>query len=97
MQLVETQSLRLFYLLLLALPMSGVANEYYLKWAPGGEQTGKKEDDEHNDKIAKRALDAHKLVGQFFEYVWLPFHLCYTTAYHYSQGRGVVRKVSPFI
>ena len=30
-------------------------------------------------------------------YAFLPFHLGYTTLYHYSQGRGVVRKVSPFI
>lgn len=96
-QMIETQSLRLFYLLLLALPLSGVANEYYLKWAPGAEQTGNKQDDERNDKMAKLSIDAHKLMGKFFEFVWLPFHLGYTTVYHYSQGRGVVRKVSPFI
>lgn len=30
-------------------------------------------------------------------FAWLPFHLGYTTLYHASKGRGVVRKVSPFI
>ena len=28
---------------------------------------------------------------------WLPFHLGFTALYHCSQGRGVVRKISPFI
>jgi len=94
---IETQSLRLFYALLLVLPVSGMASEYFLKWAPDEEKTGKKGDDERNAALARQALTVHTRVGKFFEFVWLPFHLGYTTAYHYSQGRGVVRKVSPFI
>eukprot|EP00931_Biecheleriopsis_adriatica_P001294 TRINITY_DN1015_c0_g2_i1.p1 TRINITY_DN1015_c0_g2~~TRINITY_DN1015_c0_g2_i1.p1 ORF type:complete len:735 (-),score=150.99 TRINITY_DN1015_c0_g2_i1:306-2408(-) len=97
LQFVETQSLRAFYLLLLALPLSGVANEYYLKWAPGSEMTGSENDDKRNDQLAKQAIVVHKSLGKFLEFVWLPFHLGYTTLYHYSKGRGVVRKVSPFI
>ena len=34
-QLIETQSLRAFYGFALLLPVSGIANEYFLKWAPG--------------------------------------------------------------
>ncbi|CAK9056151.1 Cytochrome b2 [Durusdinium trenchii] len=94
---LETSSLRLFYALAVLLPMSGMANEYFLKWAPGSETTGKDEDDRRNDRLAKQSIDAHKVLGKFLQYAFLPFHLGYTTLYHYSQGRGVVRKVSPFI
>eukprot|EP00930_Biecheleria_cincta_P017978 TRINITY_DN14145_c0_g1_i1.p1 TRINITY_DN14145_c0_g1~~TRINITY_DN14145_c0_g1_i1.p1 ORF type:complete len:714 (+),score=146.09 TRINITY_DN14145_c0_g1_i1:670-2811(+) len=96
-QFVETQSLRAFYLLLLALPLSGMVNEYYLKWAAGSETTGSDADDKRNDRLAKNALSVHKGLGKFLEFAWLPFHLGYTTLYHYSKGRGVIRKVSPFI
>ena len=34
-QMIETQSFRAFYALALLLPVSGIANEYFLKWAPG--------------------------------------------------------------
>jgi len=97
MKFIETQSLRLFYALLLVLPVSGMANEYFLKWAPDEEKTGKKGDDDRNAALAKQALTFHTRMGKFFQSVWLPFHLGYTTVYHYSRGRGVVRKVSPFI
>ncbi|CAJ1376297.1 unnamed protein product [Effrenium voratum] len=96
-QMIETQSLKAFYLLALLLPLSGIANEYFLKWAPGSDKTGKAEDDKRNDQMAKMAMDSHKLLGKFLQYTWLPFHLGYTTLYHWSQGRGVVRKVSPFV
>lgn len=96
-QLVETQSLRAFYLLLLALPLSGVVNEYYLKWAAGSETTGSEADDKRSDRLAKNALSVHKGLGKFLEFVRLPCHLGYTTLYHYSKGRGVIRKVPPFI
>ncbi|CAL1160517.1 unnamed protein product [Cladocopium goreaui] len=96
-QMIETQSLRVFYALAVLLPVSGIANEYFLKWAPGSESTGKEEDDKRNDRLAKQSIDTHKILGKFLQYAFLPFHLGYTTMYHYSQGRGVVRKVSPFI
>lgn len=96
-QMMETQSLMVFYALAVLLPVSGIANEYFLKWAPGSESTGKEEDDKRNDRLAKQSIDAHKILGKFLQYAFLPFHLGYTTMYHYSQGRGVVRKVSPFI
>mmetsp|Transcript_13636 Transcript_13636/g.27750 ORF Transcript_13636/g.27750 Transcript_13636/m.27750 type:complete len:709 (+) Transcript_13636:48-2174(+) len=88
-QFIETQSLRLFYLIIFVLPVSGMAQEYFLKWAGG--------DDAANDRLAQQSIEVHKKVGKFFEFVWMPFHLGYTTLYHASQGRGVVRKVSPFI
>lgn len=97
MQFVETQSLRAFYVLLLALPVSGLANEYYLRWAPGAEETGNRADDDRNARKAKDAMAVHLRLGKILEYAWMPFHLGYTVAYHYSRGRGVVRKVSPFI
>ncbi|CAL1138934.1 unnamed protein product [Cladocopium goreaui] len=96
-QFIETLSLRAFYGLGVLLPVSGIANEYFLKWAPGSETTGKEEDDRRNDRLAKTSIDAHKILGKFLQFAFLPFHLGYTTMYHYSQGRGVVRKVSPFI
>ncbi|CAJ1391976.1 unnamed protein product [Effrenium voratum] len=92
-QMVETQSLRAFYLIMLALPLTGMASEYYLKWA----SSESPEDDKRNDQNAQGAIALHKTLGKFFEFVWLPFHLGYTTLYHASKGRGVVRKVSPFI
>ena len=96
-QMLETQSLRAFYVLALLLPVSGIANEYFLKWAPGSDKTGNAEDDKRNDRLAKQSIDAHKLLGKVLQCAWLPFHLGYTTFYHWTQGRGVVRKVSPFI
>ncbi|CAK9033593.1 Cytochrome b5 (CYTB5) [Durusdinium trenchii] len=96
-QMLETQSLRAFYVLALLLPVSGIANEYFLKWAPGSDKTGNAEDDKRNDRLAKQSIDAHKLLGKFLQFAWLPFHLGYTTFYHWTQGRGVVKKVSPFI
>ncbi|CAE7831571.1 Cyt-b5 [Symbiodinium necroappetens] len=96
-QMIETQSLRAFYAFALLLPVSGIANEYFLKWAPGSDKTGNAEDDRRNDRLAKQSIDAHKVLGKVLQYAWLPFHLGYTTLNHYSQGRGVVRKVSPFI
>eukprot|EP00445_Apocalathium_hangoei_P014699 CAMPEP_0203868110 /NCGR_PEP_ID=MMETSP0359-20131031/16919_1 /ASSEMBLY_ACC=CAM_ASM_000338 /TAXON_ID=268821 /ORGANISM="Scrippsiella Hangoei, Strain SHTV-5" /LENGTH=704 /DNA_ID=CAMNT_0050786473 /DNA_START=52 /DNA_END=2166 /DNA_ORIENTATION=- len=89
MKAIETQSLRVFYLLLLVITVSGMANEYFLKWAEG--------DEKENGERAKQAITLHTKVGRFFQNVWLPFHLGYTTSYHYSRGRRVVRKVSPFI
>jgi len=96
-QFVESQSLRAFYALCLALPVTGIAYDYFLYWAPALQQEESKEDDERNERNAKQAMTAHRYLGKFLEYAWLPFHLGYTGAYHYSQGRGVIRKVSPFI
>lgn len=89
MQVLETQSLRLFYVLLLLLPLSGMASDYFLHWSKG--------DEERDSKLAKAAMTAHRGLAKTLEYAWLPFHLGYTCAFHYSKGRGVVRKVSPFI
>eukprot|EP00913_Durusdinium_trenchii_P035631 g33343.t1 len=116
-QMVETQSLRFFYAIMLALPLTGMASEYYLKWA----SSESPEDDRSldvlggshqrspvdlvwsrgvggkNDQAAQNAISLHKSLGKLFQFAWLPFHLGYTTLYHASKGRGVVRKVSPFI
>ncbi|CAK9045542.1 unnamed protein product [Durusdinium trenchii] len=89
-QMVETQSLRFFYAIMLALPLTGMASEYYLKWA----SSESPEDDRKNDQAAQNAISLHKSLGKLFQFAWLPFHLGYTTLYHASKGRGVVRKVS---
>lgn len=93
MQYIETKSLQVFYGLALALPVSGIAFDYFLYYAPSTTEA----DEQYNEASAKQAMSAHRVLGKFLEYVFLPFHLGYTTAYHYSKGRGVVRKVSPFI
>ena len=41
--------------------------EYFLKWAPGSESTGKEEDDRRNDRLAKQSIDAHKILGKFLQ------------------------------
>eukprot|EP00438_Fugacium_kawagutii_P000234 Skav212279 [mRNA] locus=scaffold732:326080:334230:- [translate_table: standard] len=41
--------------------------EYFLKWAPGSETTGKEEDDRRNDRLAKQAIDGHKILGKFLQ------------------------------
>jgi len=96
-QFVESSSLRAFYALCLTLPLTGIAYDYFTYYAPALQQEESKEDDDRNERVAKQAMVAHKKLGKFLEYIWLPFHLGYSGAYHYSQGRGVVRKVSPFI
>jgi len=88
-QTIETRSLQFFYFVMFVLPVSGLASEYFLKYASG--------DAKKNDDLAQQSITVHKKMGNFFQLVWLPFHLGYTTAYHYANGRGVVRKVSPFI
>eukprot|EP00933_Yihiella_yeosuensis_P065894 TRINITY_DN6989_c2_g4_i1.p1 TRINITY_DN6989_c2_g4~~TRINITY_DN6989_c2_g4_i1.p1 ORF type:complete len:738 (-),score=156.14 TRINITY_DN6989_c2_g4_i1:55-2268(-) len=93
MQFIETQSLRAFYAFAMVLPISGMTFDYFTYYT----EAETDEEEKQNDKIAKTAIDSHKLIGKIFEYAWLPFHLGYTTAYHYSKGRGVVRKVNPFL
>eukprot|EP00439_Symbiodinium_sp_Y106_P050361 s554_g6.t1 len=68
-QMIETQSFRAFYALALLLPVSGIANEYFLKWAPGCEQTGKEEDDRRNERLAEKSIDTHKVLGKLLQYM----------------------------
>lgn len=89
MMAIETRSLQAFYVMMLILPVSGMASEYFLKYADG--------DEKGNEAKAMQSMDLHVTLGRLFQRVWLPFHLGYTTLYHYSKGRGVVRKVSPWI
>jgi len=47
--------------------MAGWPQEYFLKWAPGSESTGKEEDDKRNDRLAKQSIDTHKILGKFLQ------------------------------
>ena len=38
----------------------------------------------------------HRWVGRALVYVLIPLHLL-TNGYHYSQGRDIIRRISPFI
>lgn len=89
LQWVETQSLRSFYALLLLLPLSGLTSDFFT-----GRTVG---DEDRNISMAKSAMNTHKNTARILEFLWLPFHLGYTGCYHFVKGRGVIRKVSPFI
>lgn len=95
LQQFEGVSHKLFYAIMTLLPVSGIAYGYI--GGTGVPILGSKSDANKDDiQTAQKALDFHRLMGRFFEFVWLPFHLG-TTAYHYQNGRGVVRRISPFL
>jgi len=93
---VETLSHKAFYALMLALPTSGVAYGYYS--GSGVPFLGLAKSDPTNDdmRTSGSALDLHRALGRLFEFMWLPFHLG-VAGYHYNNGRGVVRKITPFL
>jgi cytochrome b561 len=92
---VETLSHKLFYALMLALPTSGVAYGYFS--GSGVPLLGLAKSNPTNEDMRKSgsALDLHRALGKLLEFLWLPFHLG-VTGYHYNNGRGVVRKITPF-
>lgn len=95
LQQLEGISHKAFYALLLLLPTSGIAYGYI--GGTGVPLLGGKSNPSKDDvQTAQKAIDFHRLVGRLFEYVWLPFHLG-VEAYHYGNGRGVVRRISPFL
>merc|ERR1712039_10811 len=95
LQISETASHYAFYLMMLALPGSGIVYTYFngsgiplLGWS--------KPDMEDDDmEKAQKALDIHKVFGKCMELGWLPFHFA-TAAWHSYKGRQVVRKITPF-
>jgi cytochrome b561 len=91
----ETLSHKLFYVLMLALPTSGVAYGYFS--GSGVPILGLAKPNPTNEDMGKSgsALDLHRALGRLLEYLWLPFHFA-VNGYHYSNGRGVVRKITPF-
>jgi len=95
LQLLETFSHRGFYLLMLVLPVSGISYTYYN--GSGVPLLGISKDSiEEEDALkAEQAIDVHKRLGQFLEYVWVPFHFA-TMAYHSARGRSVVKRITPF-
>jgi len=94
-QFLETLSHRGFYLLMLALPASGVAYSYCSGQSIPILGETKPEIEEEDGQIAEQAINIHKKLGQFLEYGWVPFHFL-SMAYHYSKGRSVVKKITPF-
>jgi len=94
--LVETLSHRAFYALMLALPTSGLAYGYYSGSGVPLLGLAKSAPTTDDMRTSGSALDLHRALGRLFEFLWLPFHLG-VTGYHYGNGRGVVRKITPFL
>jgi cytochrome b561/cytochrome b involved in lipid metabolism len=95
LQHLEHGSHKAFYALMLLLPLTGVAYGY--TGGTGVPLLGSKTDPTKEDlQTAQSAIDLHRLLGRLFECVWLPFHLG-AEAYHYSNGRDVVRRITPFL
>ncbi len=99
---VETASHYAAYALLGLLPASGLAYGYFsgtgapLPVVGEGAIPGKASPNESDMRSAKQAVDFHKLVGKFFKFVFIPFHVGIAIQ-HFNNGRDVVRKISPFI
>jgi cytochrome b561 len=95
LQFLETFSHRAFYLLMFALPTSGLAYSWYsgVKLPVLGFE--KPAVEEEDGEKAQMAMDLHKKLGQFLEYAWLPFHFI-TLGYHSAKGRSVVKRITPF-
>jgi cytochrome b561 len=95
LQLAERVSHKLLYAIMLALPASGAIYGYFS--GAGLPLFGTKTSPSDEDlQTANKAIDFHRSLGRFMEYMWLPFHLA-LSAYHQSNGRNVVRRISPFL
>lgn len=96
-QRAETLSHRFAYLMLLALPATGISYSYYsgtrIPLWPG---SSKPHPTDQDLETAKGALSVHVLLGRVLEYLWIPFHLG-GTAFHLANGHSVVRRISPFL
>jgi cytochrome b561/predicted heme/steroid binding protein len=92
---LETASHKAFYALLFMLPSSGIAYGYIS--GTGVPLLGAKAAPDKDDyRISGQAISFHRKIGRLLEYVWLPFHFG-VSAYHYNNGRDVIRKISPFL
>jgi cytochrome b561/predicted heme/steroid binding protein len=92
---LETASHRAFYALLLLMPCSGMVYGYLS--GTGVPLLGAKKIPNNDDyRTSGQAMSVHRFVGRLIEYLWLPFHLG-VTAFHYNNGRDVIRKISPFL
>lgn len=95
LQHLETLSHRGFYVLMLLLPASGLTYTYYNGVGIPFFGFSKPDLEEKDSETAQQAIDVHKKLGQFLEYVWVPFHFV-TLGYHRARGRSVVKRISPF-
>lgn len=95
LQFLETLSHRGFYVLMLALPVSGLAYTYFSGVGMPIVGVSKAELEEDDADKAQQAIDLHKRLGQFLEYAWVPFHFA-TLSYHSARGRSVVKRITPF-
>jgi len=93
---VETLSHRLFYILMFALPTSGIAYGHFSGSGVPVLGLGKAKPTNEDMRTSGSALDVHRALGKLFEYLWLPFHLG-VTGFHYNNGRNAARKISPFL
>lgn len=96
LQLLEGASHHALYAVLILMPLSGITYGYYSGTGVPFLRAAKPYPDNPDLKTAKRAIDLHTRLGRFLEYALLPFHFL-ASAYHYKNGRGVVRRVTPFL
>ncbi len=98
----ETLSHTAAYLLLCLLPASGLTYSYLsgtsapLPFLGRTATPAKAAPTDQDLASAKSWLEFHSFFGKVFEIGFVPFHLA-VTAYHFSNGKDVVKKISPFI
>lgn len=95
LKLSETLSHYLFYLIMLALPMSGMAYTYLNGSGIPILGLSKESVDEEDMTNAQKAIEIHNKLGKALDFFWLPFHAA-SLALHSSKGRSVVRRITPF-
>lgn len=94
-QLLERGSHKLLYIILLLMPTSGAIFAYFS--GTGVPFLGSKPSPSNEDlRVSQQAIDFHRALGRFLEYIWLPFHFG-ASAYHSMNGRDIVRRISPFL
>lgn len=94
-KLSETLSHYVFYLLMLALPASGMTYVYFNGSGIPLVGLSKENIEEEDMDTAQQALEIHNKLGKAFEYAWLPFHFA-SMALHSSRGRSVIKRITPF-
>merc|ERR1719502_2490227 len=75
LQMLETASHKVFYLLLLLLPLSGVTYGYFSGTGVPGMTKGIKDPSVTDMEKANKSIDVHRKLGMFLEYLLVPFHV----------------------
>ncbi len=102
LQSVETASHYLAYALMSLLPLTGLSYAYLsgggapLPFLGPTAIPGKAKPTDADYKSASSYADMHRLLGKLFKYGFVPFHVA-IAAYHFNNGRDVVKKITPWI